>query len=99
MISIVGLTLCWIPILGIVLTLAGLILGIVAWAAAGKSNRPKGMGIAATIMSALGLLVAIAATVFVFWIYDKVQPCIDADLSQAQEEQCIEDAVTGETGV
>jgi len=98
-ISIVALVFCWIPFLGVVLAIAGLILGIVAWAGAGKKNRPKGMGIAATIISILALLAAIAVTALVIWVWDRVDQCVDPDFTQQQQDQCVEDALTGNSGV
>ena len=98
-ISIVALVFCWIPFLGIVLAIVGLILGIVAWAGAGKKNRPKGMGIAATIVSIMALLGAIAVTALVFWVWDKVDQCADPNLTQQQQEQCVDDAFTNNSGI
>jgi hypothetical protein len=98
-ISIVALVFCWIPFLGIVLAIAGLILGIVAWAGAGKKNRPKGMGVAATIVSIVALLGAIAVTVLVIWVWDRVEHCADPNLTQQQQDQCVEDAFTGNSGI
>ena len=98
-IAIVALVFCWIPFLGIVLALAGLILGIVAWAGAGSKNRPKGMGVAATVVSIVALLGAIAVTALVIWVWDKVESCADPNLTQQQQERCVEDALTGDSGI
>ena len=98
-IAIVALVFCWIPFLGIVLALAGLILGIVAWAGAGNKNRPKGMGVAATVVSIVALLGAIAVTALVIWVWDKVESCADPNLTQQQQERCVEDALTGDSGI
>lgn len=89
----------WIPFLGIVLALAGLTLGIVAWATAGKNDRPKGMSIAATIVASLALVGGILVTLFVALFWDIVVDCSDANLTSDQQQQCLEDRVNDKFGI
>jgi hypothetical protein len=49
--------------IGILLALIALVLGIIAWARAGKRNRRTGMAIAAVIVSAVVLVVGIVLVV------------------------------------
>jgi hypothetical protein len=97
--AIVAGVLFWIPVLGILLALTGLVLGIVAWMKAGKQNRPKGMAIAATIVSILALLGSILVTALVIFFGDIVVDCADPDLTQQEQEDCIEDRVNDRFGV
>lgn len=89
----------WIPILGIVIALVGLVLGIVAWTTAGKNNRPKGMSIAATIVSILALLGGCVVTALVFYFGDIVLNCSDPSLTPEEQQQCIQDRVNDRLGV
>ena len=98
-VAIVSAVLFWLPILDIGLPLVGLILGIVAWAKAGRLNRPKGMAIAATIVAALTLLAGITITVLVFWLGDVIVNCNDSSLTQDQVNRCLQNGLNDKLGV
>lgn len=59
--GIIGLVFCWVPVLGWILALLGLIFGAIG---NGKANRiggkGKGMALAGLIMGVLGLIIGIA---------------------------------------
>jgi hypothetical protein len=100
--SIIAALICWIPFisfLALLLALVGLVLGIVAWSKAGKTHRPKGMAIAATIVSALALLVAIAMSALTVWLGDVFVDCTDSSLTQNQQERCLENGLNDKFGV
>lgn len=54
--GVVGLLIVAFTGLGVLLALVGLVLGIVAWARAGRLHRAKGVAIAGTVVSALVLV-------------------------------------------
>jgi hypothetical protein len=89
----------WIPFLGILIALVGLVLGVVAWSTAGKNGRPKGIAIAATIVGALAMVGAILVTLFVFYFWDVIKDCTDPNLTSAEQEQCATDRVNDRFGV
>ena len=89
----------WIPILGILIALVGLVLGVVSWANAGKANRPKGMPVAATIVSILALLGGIVVTALVFYFGDIVLNCSDSSLTSEEQNQCVQDQINDRLGV
>ncbi|MEO8328710.1 MAG: hypothetical protein ABI586_01780 [Candidatus Nanopelagicales bacterium] len=100
--SIIAALTSWIPfvsVLALVLALAGLVLGIVAWSKAGKSQRPKGMAVSATIVSAIAILVAAAMTALSFWLGDIIVNCSDSGLTSAQQNKCVEDGVNNKLGI
>lgn len=96
--AIAGGVLFCAPFLGLLLALAGLILGIVAWAQSGKNGRPKGIAIAATIVGALGFLVACAATAFIVLIWGDLTDCYANDLPSNAQEQCFQDRMDARFG-
>ena len=99
--SIIAALICWIPFisfLALVLALVGLVLGIVAWSKAGKTHRPKGMAVAATIVSALALLVAIAMSALTVWLAPVFIDCSDSTMTSDQQERCIEDGLDEKFG-
>lgn len=57
--ALLGLILCWVPVLGWILWLLGLILSAV-----GMSKQPKGLATAGLVISLLGLVVSILVIVF-----------------------------------
>ncbi len=100
--AILAALICWIPFisfLALLLAMVGLVLGIVAWSKAGKTNRPKGMAIAATIVSALALLVAIAMSALTLWLGDVIVDCTDSSLTSNQQERCLENGLNDKFGV
>lgn len=57
--GILGLVLCWIPFLGAILALAGLILGIIAMV----KKQSMGFALTGVITSALGLIGGVIVTI------------------------------------
>lgn len=57
-VGICGLLFCWIPFLGFLITLTGLILS-----AFGMKSRARGMAVAGLVTSIVGLLVALLMSV------------------------------------
>lgn len=102
-ISIVALLICWVPFLGGGAALIALVLGIVAWVSAKKSGRPAGLGITATIISVLalivGLVVSIAFLVLVSKSTDADKVCQRSSTTQAQYDQCMQDEVGSWFGI
>ena len=92
--AIVSALLFWVPFLGVLLALVGLILGAIAWSKANKTGQPKGMAVAATIISALVFLVGAAWTVIVVWIGvefgDDINDCTQASLTQQEQQDCLD---------
>lgn len=87
--GILGLLLCWVPIVGVALAILAIVFGIVA------VRRPAGKGMAITGL-VLGVLALIAGAIFsVIWYfaYTVGQDCIDETgvSSGPAFEQCIED--------
>jgi hypothetical protein len=59
--GIIGLVFCWVPVLGWILALLGLIFGAVGNGKANKiGGKGKGMALAGLIMGVLGLIIGIA---------------------------------------
>lgn len=54
--GIFGLIGCWVPVWNLVLSIAGLVCGIICLA---KDHKSKGLGIAGIVVSTLGLLLSI----------------------------------------
>ena len=88
--SITALVLFWVPFLGILLALVGLVLGIITWSTAGKKRLSKGMPVAATIVSVLALLGGVTVTALVVWLADDVVACSDSSLTPDQQQRCLE---------
>ena len=84
--GILGLLGCWVPVLGPILALVGVILGAVALSQFRKRGASNGMALAGLILGALGLVAGIAFTAFVF---DTVSEC-DELSTEAEWEACID---------
>jgi len=99
----VALVICWIPILGILAGLAGLVLGIIAWVTLKPTGRPIGLAIAGTIIAGLALLAGILVTILIFWVFDEfgddIRDCSSSTLTQQQRDQCIEDRINDRFGI
>ncbi len=55
--GILGIVLCWVPLLGLLLALLGIVFGSIGMARAGRLGRGKGAGVAGLVTGILGLLV------------------------------------------
>ena len=60
--GICGLVFCWIPIFGLLISIAGLILGILAF----KNPNGKGMGITGFVLSIVGIVIGLSYTIALF---------------------------------
>ena len=60
--GICGLVFCWIPIFGLLISIAGLILGIMAF----KNPNGKGMGITGFVLSIIGIVIGLSYTLAIF---------------------------------
>ena len=60
--GICGLVFCWIPVFGILIAIAGLILGILSF----KNPNGKGMAITGFILSIVGCLIGLMYTIAIF---------------------------------
>jgi len=90
--GIAAVVLCWIPFVGIIAAVVALVIGIVAWTRA-RSGRSSGLGlaIAGTIAAAVALALSIVLTVALVRIFGDLSKCIDPNLTQSQQQQCVND--------
>ncbi|MBN2892565.1 MAG: DUF4190 domain-containing protein [Bacteroidales bacterium] len=65
-IGIVSLVVFCIPVISGLLAFTGLVLGIIGIVSASKSNEPKGLVIAGTVLSGMGFLIGIAMNLALF---------------------------------
>lgn len=92
-VAIIALIFCWLPVVGTVLAIVGLILGFVARGRVKRGQATNGgMALAAIVISALALIINIAVTAFAFFIGSQVQDC--ATLPVEEQQACIEDQLT-----
>ncbi|MEO8106425.1 MAG: hypothetical protein ABI720_03825 [Actinomycetes bacterium] len=101
--SILALLISWIPFVGAIAALVTLGLGIGAWVAAKKSGRPLGLGVAATIVSVLALIVGIVFTAGFLFLIDEVQKaeqyCRSVTATDGAFDRCMNDRVSNWFGV
>jgi hypothetical protein len=78
--------------LGFVLGLVGIGLGIAARkrVTRGQANN-GGAALTGLVLSAIGLLIAIAFGLFVGYIFNEAKNCTEPGLSQAEQQQCLEE--------
>ena len=60
--GICGLVFCWIPVFGLLIAVAGLIVGIFAL----KNTNGKGMGITGFVLSIVGIVIGLSYTIALF---------------------------------
>ena len=90
--AIVGLLLCWAPLLGTALLLGALIIAIIALVKA--KNYPqltarRGMSITALIIAVLALILNLVISFLLYYVYSIAPEC--ADMSDAlARRQCLE---------
>ena len=83
--ALITLVLCG---LGVLLAMAGLIVGTIALA----RGSGRGMAVAGLVMSSLTLLIAIGLGV---WLYDRIAPCADKSRYPTQQarDDCLQKRV------
>lgn len=80
--------------LGLLLGVVAIILGIVGMRRVSRGQATnRGMAISGVVLGVLALLVAAALALFVASIFDKVSDCADPNLSQAEQQTCIQDRI------
>ena len=90
--GIVALLFCWVPFLGGLVALIGLILGFIA---RGKVRRGQatngGMALIGIILSVLALIVNIVIVAGVIFIGTQLEDCTDPNLSPEEVSACLEE--------
>ena len=90
--AIIGLLLCWLPLIGTVLLLCAVIISIIALVKA--KNYPqltarKGMSITALIVAVLALILNLVISFLLYYVYSVAPECADISDSLARR-QCLE---------
>lgn len=90
--AIIGLLLCWLPLIGTVLLLCAVIISIIALVKA--KNYPqltarKGMSITALIIAVLALVLNLVISVLLSYVYSIAPECVDMSDPSARR-QCLE---------
>jgi hypothetical protein len=102
-VAIIALLICWLPVIGVGAGLIALVLSIIAWVVSKNANRPVGMAIGATVVSALALVAGVIITALVFWVFDEfgddIRDCSDPSLTQQQQEDCLEQRLNDRFGI
>jgi len=57
--GILGLVLCWVPFIGWLIAVVGVILGAIGWSKANKTGKNKGMAIAGVVCGIVGLAIGV----------------------------------------
>ncbi len=91
-VGIVALFLFWIPFLGVIVAIVGLVLGIVGIRKASRGEATnKGMAIAGVATGGLALVGSLLITIFVFAAVDEFGnffECIEQAQTVEEEQQC-----------
>lgn len=90
--AIIGLLLCWVPLLGTALLLGALTIAIIALVKA--KNYPqltarRGMSITALIIAVLALILNLVISFLLYYVYSVAPECADISDSLARR-QCLE---------
>lgn len=90
--AIIGLLLCWVPLLGTALLLGALTIAIIALVKA--KNYPqltarRGMSITALIVAVLALILNLVISFLLYYVYSVAPECADISDSLARR-QCLE---------
>jgi uncharacterized membrane protein len=85
--GIVGLMACWVPVLGAVIALVGLVLGIVALKKARTARRSNGLAVAGVIISGIALIAGIALSTF---LIDLFAECDLVESTEAEFDACMD---------
>jgi hypothetical protein len=88
--AVIALLLSWVPFLGGLVALAGIVLGFVARGRVkrGEATNP-GMALIALILSVVALLINIAIVLGGIFLFSQVEDC--AALPTSEQEACIEE--------
>ena len=90
--AIVGLLLCWAPLLGTALLLGALIIAIIALVKAKNYSQltaRRGMSITALIIAVLALILNLVISFLLYYVYSVAPECADISDSLARR-QCLE---------
>lgn len=102
-VAVIALVISWVPFLGAIAALIALGLGIGAWVSSKKRGRPAGLGVAATVISILALVIGVVISIGFLVLIDEAQKadryCNSVSTTQAEYDTCIEDRVTSWFGV
>ena len=95
-VAILAACIFWIPVIGVGANLISLVLGIIAWAVAQRRRRPIALGVAATIIGVVGVIISLAVTIWFFRaivddVRDAERYCQQVSNTQAQYDSCVED--------
>ena len=97
--ALIGLVVCWVPIVGAALSFISIILAIIALVKA-KSYPPvtarKGMSIAALIVSVIGMLLGGFITIGTLYAFSVAPECLTIADPTAQS-QCIQEKIANAT--
>jgi hypothetical protein len=83
-VGLLGLILFWVPYLGALLAIVGLVLSILGLRQANERNAPKGFAIAGLVCSILGALIGIIWTIAFTILADETDDALD-DLNEQLE--------------
>ena len=82
--GICGLVFCWVPVFGMLIAIAGLILGILSF----KNPNGKGMGITGFVLSIIGIVIGLSYTIAIFSAgstgYTKTYSSLSRSLSRSR---------------
>jgi hypothetical protein len=91
-VALVSAAICWLPFVGAITALVGLILGISAWVSARAGRRGgQGMAIAATFVGLGALLMSVLLTVLLTSFFSAIVDCANPAYTEEQTNQCIND--------
>ncbi|MEU6991359.1 DUF4190 domain-containing protein [Streptomyces sp. NPDC046465] len=92
--GIIGLSTS-VVFIGGLLGAVGLVLGIIALVASGRTGVGRGKAITGVVTSALAITVSVLVAVALLWYADRTQECYQPD-SFRQYEQCVHQQLTGD---
>ena len=75
--GILGLALCWIPFVGALVALLGIVFGAIGWSKASRTGRNKGMAITGVVCGILGVVAGIVIVVFALLFSRAVEHGLD----------------------
>lgn len=91
-VGVIALVICWVPFVGALTGIVGLGLGIAALVRSSRlGGNGRGAAVAGTVLSGLALLAGIVITSIAISLFGTVVDCADPDLTQSEQEQCVQD--------
>ena len=72
--GILGLVTCWVPFVGILLGLIGLILGIMSMI---KKSGNKAFGLIGIVLGGIGMIICVVITILAFVVGDAAMDAVD----------------------